>query len=307
MCRFKSSLPERGAVPCLPAPSARSRGAARPWREQRPPGQPVGRGARGRRGTAERGRRAAGGAALEERAQAAQPGGAGQGEAAEGGPAPAGACVPGRQLPDPRGWRGSEPGGSRREAAAARRRLRAPCALPGWAAACPLLPPRSSPRLLLSLVSPPLFRPAPLSSAPRPPNPAGPGPLSCALSARPRGDRSRDGRRPSLGARRLPDLSDRGLRGGSAFAARGALGWATRTLAAAPDAAGAGARTSWVQAERASRAPNGASSLGAGQTPRGPAPAVLDWTERSPDGAKPGERRARVEGIPASSDPSDFG
>lgn len=75
MCRFKSSLPERGAGPSLPAPSARSRGAGRPWREQRPPGRPVGRGARGRRGTAERGRRAAGGAALEERAQAAQPAG----------------------------------------------------------------------------------------------------------------------------------------------------------------------------------------------------------------------------------------
>lgn len=46
----------------------------------------------------------------------------------------------------------------------------------------------------------------------------------------------------------------------------------------------------------ASREPSGASSLRAGQTPRGPAPAVLDWTERSPEGAEPGECRVRAEG-----------
>lgn len=45
-----------------------------------------------------------------------------------------------------------------------------------------------------------------------------------------------------------------------------------------------------------SREPSGASSLWAGQTPWDPAPAVLDWTERSPDGAKPGECRVRAEG-----------
>lgn len=110
--------------------------------------------------------------------------------------------------------------------------------------------PLSSPRLLLSLVSPPLLRPAPLPPAPGPPNPAGPGPLPRALSAGPGGDKSRDRRRPSPGAQRLPDLSDRGLIGGSALAAGRAPGWAAPTLAVAPDAAGAGARTSWVRAER---------------------------------------------------------
>lgn len=68
MCRFKSSLPARGAGPSLPArgagpslpaPSARSRGAGRPWREQHPPGQPVGWGSRGRPGAAGRWRRGA--------------------------------------------------------------------------------------------------------------------------------------------------------------------------------------------------------------------------------------------------------
>lgn len=179
-----------------------------------------------------------------------EPGRAGQGEAAEGGPARAGACVRVWQLPYALDWRGSERGGSGREVAAAEPRLRAPCALPSPAAARPLRPPLSSPRLLLSLVSPPLFRPAPLPPAPGPRNPAGPGPLPRALSAGPGCDQDR-GRPPlSPGAQRLPDLSDRGLSGGSALAAGQALSWAVQTVAAAPDAARAGARTSWVRTER---------------------------------------------------------
>lgn len=192
----------------------------------------------------------------------------------------------------------------------AKRRLRAPCARarPGRPRAPS--PPFPAPRLLLlSLSSPPLLRPAPLPPAPRPPNPARPSPLPRALSAGPGEDSvPAAAAAPPPGARRLPDLSDSGLSGGSVLAAGGEPSRAQQTLAAAPDAGGAGARTFWVRAERAPGAQRRPLTPGrAGRPRRRPQPAELDWTERIPDCAEPGGCRAWAEGIPAPSDPSDFG
>lgn len=215
-----------------PAPSLAAPRRAEPSlpgglrRSQRPPGRPVRRGAAGRAG----GSRGAGGGAarrLGSRPRPAEPGGAGQGEAAEGGPAPV------RRLFAPPAAARRPGAGEPRAAAGAERGLRSPCAPPR-----PPLPRRPSPRSS-RLPSSARRRSASRARA-ADPRRAGRPRDPCALA-------------PPPGDRRSPDLPDRGPRG-----------WAARTLAAAPDAARAGARTWWGPAD-ASRAAGGASSLRAGR------------------------------------------
>ncbi|KAI5163923.1 Triple Functional Domain Protein [Manis pentadactyla] len=242
VCRFNSSLPARGAGP-FPggAEASGAQPAGRPSAEPAPAraaspagGGGAGRGAAGARAAGRRGARGAGRGPR-------SPAGPGRERPPREAQPRSGACLPHRQPPGARGL-----------ASRGRRRERN-----GGCEA------RAS-------------GPAPSPRSCRLPSSARRRSASRARAADPRrAGRDRDPRAlaPPPGARRSPDLPDRGPRGRAA-----------RTFAAAPDAARAGARTWW--------GPAGASRA-----------AGLNCTRRIRGCAEPGERRAWAEGTPALPEP----
>lgn len=305
---LKAPSRRAGPAPSLTAPrreEPRSRAAVE-GASARPGGQSGGgrRGGPGRAG----GGRGAGGAALGKRAQAR---GARRGRAGRGGrgrPSPTRRPVAPPAQTGARGLARLRAEGQRAGGGGAERRLRAPCAPARRARRA--LPPLVSPRLASSSCSSRLLSSTRRRSRPRPaarPSPARP-PAPLSLGPARRGPGPRGQHRPSPRGPAIPDLSDRGLSRGSVVAPEdpGArLSGPSRPLRTpqVPERGHSGSGLS------APRAPTGASSLRAGQgRPRqSPEPADLDWTERIQDGAEPRECRAWAEGIPAPSDPSDFG